>query len=410
MTNRLTVFARRLSEVPSDHLLRVALVVVVLLAPLSGCVGLLDDTGGDSPLPDSETAAEKRDSLETFSATVTTVRRVDGETHTAVRSVAHRFDPLGYRAEVVSVETSGPDAPTYTTEGRTVVANESVLARYDPDDGTVSYRGSPVRIPRESYRDVLEAARGSESLNRSAVTVPALPRVPADSAEANASTASYYDYEVTAAYNGTATVDGREAYRLDVTPTVENATLDDLTVWLDTETLFPLRQHVVFTAEGEQYTFEQTYENVTVNPTLDPATFRLTPSTLPPDTEFGRLDYYEDPEALAANSSVPLPGASLPDGYEFDRAFYVVQPPELAIVQYTGPDGRTLRVTALDAGTTPAPGESVRVGEGTGQLRRHGDVRVVEWRTDRGTYSVSGPVDRTTLLRVARTVDERVTR
>ncbi len=45
---------------------------------------------------------------------------------------------------------------------------------------------------------------------------------------------------MTVLYNGTESIDGREAYRLELAPASEDMSLRSQTLWLDTESLFPI--------------------------------------------------------------------------------------------------------------------------------------------------------------------------
>ena len=387
----------------TGRLLRACLVVALLTTPLAGCVTLTEELESDPPLPDRETAAEKRDALETISATMTTVQETNETTRRTVRAVHQRFDPVGYRERVVSVETDDPNTVTYIPEGRIYAVNESVTARYDPTSDSLTYTGAPLRFPQASYLDLVAAARANESLGRT--DVPALPRAPTP-APTGEGAASFYGSSVDVTYNGTATVDGRETYRLDVVPRESDTQLRSLVVWLDTETLFPLKQRFESVYRGERETSTRTYDNVTINPTLGEETFRLDPAALPGNPDASGLRYHERHETLADEVAVELPEQTLGAGYGYDRGFHVTGDVAVVVAHYTAEDAPSVRLTVVTADARVSDGEQVSLGAVSGTVRTRQDATLVTWQTENATYTLSGRVDRETLLQLARTAAE----
>jgi outer membrane lipoprotein-sorting protein len=390
-------------ESATGRLLRVYLVVVLLTTPLAGCAKLTEEFESDPPLPDRETAAEKRASLETISATMTTVEETNETTRRTVRAIHQRFDPVGYRERVVSVETDDPNTVTYIPEGRIYAVNESITARYDPTSDSLTYTGAPIRFPQTSYLDLVAAARANESLDRT--DVPAMPRAPAP-APTGDSAASFYGETVEVSYNGTGTVDGRAAYRLDVVSREPDTQLRSLVVWLDTETLFPLKQRFETVSRGQRETYTRTHENVTINPTLDEATFRLDPTELPGNPDASGLRYHERHETLVDEVSVHLPDRTLSEEYRYDRGFHVTGEVAVVVAHYTAEDAPPVRLTVVTGQARVEDGEWVSLGSTTGVVRTKQDTTVLTWQTENATYTLSGELDRETLLRLARTTAE----
>lgn len=387
----------------TGRLLRACLVVVLLTTPLAGCATLTEEFESDPPLPDRETAAEKRASLETLSATVKTVEETNGTTRRTVRAVHQRFDPVGYRERIVSVETDDPSTVTYIPEGRIYAVNESVTARYDPTSDSLTYTGAPLRFPQTSYLDLIAAARVNETLDRT--DVPALPRAPAPAPTGDAA-ASFYGATVDVSYNGTGTVDGREAYRLDVVPREADTQLRSLVVWLDTETLFPLEQRFESVYRGERETYTRTHENVSINPTLDAATFRLDPAKLPGNPDASGLRYHERHDTLVDEVPVRLPERTLPDAYRYDRGFHLTGEVAVVVAHYTAEDAPSVRLTVVTGQARVPDGERVSLGPTTGVVRTSQDATLVTWQTENATYTLSGNLDRETVLRLARAAAE----
>lgn len=396
---------------PDDSVARTLTVALALLLVVSsaGCADLTGITNSDTELPDRAAATERSESLETLTATVTTIRRVDGETTRSVTENAHRVDPIGFRSRTVSV-----DAPneTVTGMGTLSVSNASGTALYRPEQNSLTYLLGPGNRPTDggrgsTYVDLIVAARTNETIPRPTPGVPSLPRVPDSSDGGEDNTTSYRDTLVTVTYNGTATVDGRETYRLEVDPVSPSAALKDQTVWLDTEYLYPLEHRVEFVADGDRYEYHTTYRNVTFNPTLSPDTFELDRAALPANVTVTAFYAYESRDGLAANVSMPVPDPTLPDGYELDRTNHRTADPEIVTLSYkVRDDERPIRIWVIEenGSATPASNETVRVGAYNATLSEYGDVTRLEWYADGYTYSVSGPVDAETLTRIARSV------
>jgi hypothetical protein len=299
----------------------------------------------------------------------------------------------------------------YATEGHLTVSNETTTVLYRPDERSVSYIVRADTEREDVYLDILAAARGNETIPRPTPGVPSLPRVPrSDDASGNGST-SYRDQLVRVRYNGTETVADRRTYRLEVDPVSPNASLKDQTLWLDTAVLYPLKHHVEFVAHGDRYEYVTTYRNVTVNPDLPPGTFSFDRGRLPPDVEETWNWGYDSLSAVATNVSMPVPNASVPEGYELERANHHSGDTELLMLTYERHgDERPIRIAVSDEtrthgnGSAAAGDETVEIGGHTAQLGRHDGINHVGWSTAEYAYTVQGPVDNGTLVRIARSV------
>jgi outer membrane lipoprotein-sorting protein len=386
---------------------------LLLVVSTAGCADLTGVTDADRELPDRAEAVERTESLETLTATVTTVRRVDGTTTRSVAENAHRTDPNGFRSRIVSVDAPGERG---SSVGTVTVSNTSGTAFYRPDENTLTYLLGPGNRNADDggaspYVDMIVAARTNESIPRPTAGVPSLPRVPNASDDAGNDSATYRDYRVTVAYNGTETVDGRETYRLEVDPVSPNAALKDQTVWLDTEYLYPLEQRVEFVLDGDRYEYRTIHRNVTFNPALPPDTFELDTAELPDDVEVTVFRAYESRQGLAANVSLPVPDPELPDGYVLDRATYRDDDPAAVTLSYKARDDeRPIRIWVIEenGSATTAPNGTVRIGDDNATVSAYDGVTQLSWYADGYGYTVSGPVDEETLTRVARSVAESV--
>ncbi|MBB6646417.1 LolA family protein [Halobellus ruber] len=393
-----------------------ALAAVALLVT-SGCsaIGAAPDAGADGELPSTQEAAERYASLDTISATVTTVQKRNGSTTTTVTRKRQRLDPWAYRSRVLSVNRSEDARPPLVAEGGFVVVNESAFVYYDPASerfNRAEIRGSDDDDDDPPYPRLIGAARSGDSIERPTATpgVSSLPKVPVGGSDGNGS-ATYREGTVTVVYAGTETVDGRETYRLELTPNAPNMSLESETLWLDTESLYPLKRHTEFVAHGTDYEYTTTYRNVTLNPELDPGTFRVGPEEVPEEAREVRIDNYDSASAMAEAVEFPVPEPDVPPEFDLEAASYRSTDPEVVSLRYARSDsdaepGAGIRVFVFGEATERASGTPVQVGPYEARRSSTGDGVKITWVADGYTYRVSGEVGNETLVAVARSVAE----
>ena len=391
-----------------SHLARILVVAVLVTA--SGCSALGAAPGAGGELPSRQEAAERYASLDTVSATVTTVQARNGTTTTSVTRKRQRLEPWAYRSRVLSVNRSEDARPPLVSEGGFVVVNETTFTYYDPASERFSRAevGSSDDADISPYPRLVAAAQTGDSIVRPTVTpgVPSLPQVPVDESSGNGST-TYREGTVTVTYNGTETVDGREAYRLRLTPNAPNMSLRSETLWLDSEYLYPVKQHTEFVARGTDYEYTVTYSNVTFNPTLDPEIFRVGPDEVPDDAREVRFDNYDSASAMAEAVELPVPDPSIPEGFELDSASHRSADPEFASLRYERPDSEArIRVFVFGDSAAVTSGTPVQVGPHEARRSSTDDGTEITWVADGHSYRVSGTVGNETLIAVARSVAE----
>ena len=383
---------------------------MAVLVAASGCsaLGAAPDAGGE--LPSRQEAADRRASLDTISATVTTVQERNDTTTTTVRWKRQRLEPWAYRSRVLSVNRSEDARPPLVSEGGFVVANESSFTFYDPASERFNRAeiGDSDDSDESPYPRLVSAAQTGDSVARPTATpgVPSLPQVPVDGSDGNGS-ASYREGTVTVAYAGTETIDGRETYRLELTPNAANMSLQSETVWLDSEYLYPLKWHTEFVAHGTDYEFTTTYGNVTFNPTFDPGIFRVDPEEVPEDAREVRFENYDSASAMAEAVELPVPDPSVPEEFELESASYRSTDPALASLRYERIDAEArIQVFVFGEATEVTSGTPVQVGSHEARRSLTDDGAKIIWVVDGHTYRVSGTVGNETLIAVARSVDK----
>ncbi|SEV96520.1 DUF4367 domain-containing protein [Halobacterium jilantaiense] len=355
-------------------------VVVLLVASLAGCVGLEDSstaqetttaapqtTAGESPSADviEQHALSNNTSVESVTGTVTITTGTGNGTQTMEANV-WQVPPNDVRYEYVS----GP------SEGTLLVSNESTFWMYNETTNTAR---------RFQYDTGL-----AENLTRAFQNLSS---------------------EFTAEYQREETVSGRETYVVSVQP--PNGTLGSVasnqTVWLDQENWFPVRTQVTTTVGNQTSTSTITYSNLTYNATIPADRFTFEPPTnatvenvtLPETRTFESVDA----AAASVNFSVREP-TTLPDGFALQNVTTTQSGATTAVSLTYANESSTLRVSQSTATGSATQGENVSVAGYDGSYVEFGERGILQWRTDRFTYSVSGPFSRSTLVAVAESLHE----
>ena len=225
---------------------------------------------------------ERVSTLDTVQFTRSAERAFNNQSSTNTVRVVADFESFQKRTETLN-SSIGSDSVT-------TVRNDSAVTTYDAEDNTVS-----------------------EYEIQSSTLLPRIESLAND---------SVVDYE----FLGTETVDGQDTYALDVTPKERFRNDADVetetTVFVDTETYFPVR--VDSETRSEEYNHSSTvdYENVTLNEEIPDGTFELdvpddaTDPTANLGPEINDFDAYDE---LSASANVSVPDAEIGEGFEFER-------------------------------------------------------------------------------------------
>ena len=219
-------------------------------------------------------------------------------------------------------------------------------------------------------------------------------------------------------YEGTETIDGTEAYRLNAEPETQygNTSLD-VTIWLSAETSLPVRYEM--SSDGES-SYETTlrFTNVTVNETIPDERFTI---DIPDDAEspdYSTPDFYSyDSESeLRENTSQSVPSPAVPEGYTFDSG-YVTDGENYSSVtlNYATEDDETLTVSKRTTGeydynySENDDYESVDIGDRTGWYTQfdHGEsnLSILVWDCGDDQYTVYGSLSESETVEVAESID-----
>nr|WP_240938343.1 hypothetical protein [Haloarcula rubripromontorii] len=262
-----------------------------------------------------------------------------------------------------------------------------------------------------TYPELLAAAKSNRPVSQPTSTpgISPLPVVPQEDESGENSSSAYRGGNVTVVYNGTETIAGREAYRLEIAPASEDMSLQSQTLWLDTEFLFPIKRQTAFVANGDDYEYIVTYRNVTFNPAFEPGTFQLEPQEVPDDAQQVQFNTYESRAALADAASLPVPNPDMPAEFELEVASHRSTDPEVAMLRYESTSTDThYRIGILNGTQNTTTGTPVQMGEYEARQTQTNRTVRISWSVNGTTYYVSrfpaDTADNSTLLRVARSV------
>jgi outer membrane lipoprotein-sorting protein len=339
---------------------------VAFAAPSAIDDGQQDETvDGDDVIEEFRTQME---ALDTVQFTRTAEVTYDNETTTTTTRTVADLDDSQKRVEIVNA-TSGSNTTT--------VWNGSNVTTYYPDDE---------RVSEYEVTGTTLLPRVQGLVNESLIT-----------------------YE----YNGTETVNGQETYVLEAVRTAEAQPSDDAeasaTLYIDTETYFPVQLQSQVSTEDFSHTSTVTYENVTLGEEIPDETFEL---DLPddvddePETTMPDVTRHDSYDSLTSDTDLSVPNATLPDGFSFDGGA-VVHSEDFHSVSLSYTDGeesisvttRTDPITSFDHSDSDRY-EAVGVGDTTGYVYTSDDFLALYVEADQ-PYTIYGEISQETATDIA---------
>jgi outer membrane lipoprotein-sorting protein len=160
------------------------------------------------------------------------------------------------------------------------------------------------------------------------------------------------------AFVGTEQLNGKQTYRLSMTPTDTNAMSDswsvDATLWIDAETYFPQKLHVDTDGENFEYEMTNRFQNVTLNTSISDDRFTI---DVPDDAEepsYGsNMETYESLSTLKNETNQTVPEPELPETYSFEEASVFNSSDYRSVsLRYKTDANETVTISARDS--TPA--------------------------------------------------------
>lgn len=379
-----------------------AVLVVAAAVATAGAVFATGSPAAPTLEPLGTDASDQYAAIDGVAATRTTVVERGNDVHRTVARVEFRPGTDHRRVEVLE-----------STDRRyeVSVATGSTLTLYDRDENAVTrfaLSGANTEPTRgERVERLFEQLNVTAATDSASTTVPAgvspLPVVPPSSARRPSESIQAGPLELT--FDGTATVNGREAHVLRLSAPGDSASALAQTIWVDAAHYFPLKQRTTWTDDGERVSVTTTYSNVTFDPGLTAGTFDF---DAPANATVERLDTpetttYATADRLGAATSLSVPEPSVPASFRLTVASETTGEIHGVGLRYAN---ETARVTIAKYNRTfPARGDRTVTVAGHEAELSVGPTSSVSWNCDDFRFTVRGqgvPVD--VLVAVARSV------
>jgi outer membrane lipoprotein-sorting protein len=383
------------------------LALLAVAVSLAGCNVFQAPAERSPPVPNASTAAERYASVDGFTATLNVTQRHEGNVSWSVQRIATRPGTGHFRNEILA--TGPPGASNRPIgAGSLIVSNGSVRYIYAAERDTV-YRSlvddAERRDRAAEIRRLVAELRDDDNgtIRRPTPGVSPLPVVPSENGSTDDSAAvQWREDNVTVDYRGNATVDGRSTYVIDLRPASPDASLVEATLWLDTETFYPLKRHTVAYHRSERYEYTAVYRNATFDPSFPTGTFEFDPDTIRGNVSTHETRSFDSRAAMVDALDQPVPDPDVPDRFVFAGGLYSSGEIEHLSLSYTTPDEReTIRVAVFPGPANLSDGRRVTVAGEPAVFATLRGNRYLQFNVDGRQLSVSGTVGNETLRRVA---------
>ncbi|WP_436934323.1 LolA family protein [Halovenus marina] len=363
-----------------------------VLLLLAGCSGL----AGDEPeLPTGETAAEQFSDVGVYNATVVFTTDNGTTSNTIERTVR---PSTGERYAVTAVDG----------ERQITVSNGTTIWNYSPADNEVlviSTEGTGgVRNQSRQIRQLFESVAAEQPTEP--VVLPIFSAFTSSSTSNSAVQPGFWSEPVEVSYEGVERVSGRDAFVFQMESTEDAETQLEQTLYVDTEHYVVLRGEWTVVAEingeTEHITGSMRVEDIEFDPTVDDDIFEFVPPENATVSRPGQsIDRFESYDALVSGSDKPVPSPQLPADFEFESGTNATDAVSLRYTNGTA----DIFVTRRTTGGVREEAEQVTRNGRTYYYLGQSGVDTIQWRCDGAIYSVSGPVDRETLLTIGDSVE-----
>lgn len=352
--------------------------LLVVLALLAGCGAF----GAADPDPAElrESVNQTNASLDSYVATYElTVDLPDGNTTTT------RAKLLVDRPNRVLFKYRAPDSAA----GDRLLRNESSVRLYDTSENQVTLLGEPtgdsLADPIGRYVELLRDSNATYTGQTEGEDGLVLGYVAGDA-------------NVTLELGGGP---GQSAYDID-------SKTGNRTVWIDPDLELPVRVRVELELENRTTVATYRLSNVSVNPELSAEDFDLDiPDNATVEDDRNLTRSFASRSALADQAPFDVPEPTVPDGFTFEEAtLLTLDNGSTAILSYTNATEATLTVSVSDlrSGSDLPDGERIEVAGRTVHLETVSGTVLATWESAGLRYSVSGRVDRETILAVVESI------
>jgi outer membrane lipoprotein-sorting protein len=351
----------------------VVLGVVALLGVATIAGMAVTDVGAPSGAEILDDAEQRYESAETVVGAAT----VTATNETATRTYEVSFTVAEENRSRVSI----------SSDNRTVVLGTNGSVGWIHDERTgVTRTVSNASMPAD------EAMQGSDAMHGTEYALNESQKQAWQDASERARTVMYdwTEENTTATRTGRETVDGTDAWVVEVTSENESRT-GTVTNWIAVDSSKVLKQEL----SGEHGTVTITYSETRFDISVADSTFQPPSAELPAGAEIDTFD------ALQNATDVTVPEVT-DSAYEFSEGAVLNYGGETAVARYVGPENVTvfasnteaLPYASGDATETEIGGVSANVTEMDGRV-------AVTWETDGGTVALVTDSDRETAIELA---------
>ncbi|WP_128476990.1 outer membrane lipoprotein-sorting protein [Halorussus pelagicus] len=353
---------------PSSRTL--AALAVVLLVAFSGCSAV--EFGQDQSAEEiSKQVEQKYEEIGTYTGTVTTEVVMGNETSTSTAEVW-----ANQSGNELRYEYSAPES----MNGTILVSNGSTMWMYNGTDNTVrksNLSGFGAQNATPDYESIID--NFLENYNVS--------------------------------YEGTESVSDRSAYVLSLTPKNDSSTAqftDEMTLWIDKETWFPVKRHSVSSFNNETIETTMTFTNLTVDADVPDDTFEFDPPSDAEVVENEMPDLHEHDTVAQADANVSFDVTAperVPDGYELEtvRTTFMGDNATASLTYQNGTDKLSVTQSNRTA-TIDGDDETVAIGDHDGSYAEYGSTGILRWNCDGKSYSVAGSLPKSELVTIAESI------
>lgn len=339
-------------------------VAMATMLVLAGCAGVLSGN------PDADEIAQqlqdRQDEIDDIQGVMTIESDFDGEATETTMEFWERPNTGEHRSEVI--ESTG-----FESEGDVTVHDGTTTWIYDSEANEVT------RLDLDLDLDEMEIDEG----------------------EIIESMLDEYDVE----YNGTETIGDHDTHVLELTPTDEadeEFAYDELTMWVDDEYWYPVKQDATMSVGEETVTTTITYEELAFNEGIDDEKFtfdvpdgaEVVEAELPETEQFDSVSEADD----ATEFDVAEP--DVPDEYEFDSATVSEHESETSVsLLYENDEYLFVSISETKPMTTD--GETVEVGDTEATIHDMPGTTSLQFECDGLYHDVSGDLDEDKLIEIA---------
>jgi len=384
----------------------ILLFALLFLTLMAGCSIL---AGEEGELPAAETVENRTESIDAIKATVISTIDTDTVTNTSRIRMISRPETGEMRAEILG---SGEQS------GTLVVSNGSTMYLYDRKANRVqviemenlSSLNSDSMEPMVKIFGALNDASDNERAN---VSVTSLPVVPTGSGSAVAGAQSLSVYgNVSLSYEGMESVDGRDAYVVEMLPQGENPIIEENTYWFDEEWYYPIKSVGTSNLSVLNGTISMEYRNVTFNPEISNDTFEF---DIPENATVANNSFttnittetYDSQDGLSTAAQRLLPEPEIPAEYRFEAGTLIENGTRESIsMRYTnGSESLLVGVRPTASGSGSGLGETIDVDGHNATIATIRSTHSLTLECGETTYSVTGAASRETIIEIAESLD-----